>query len=105
MILLFLACATEAPASPGGCEASVSWDGFAHGFFLTYCNACHSEANVNSRYGAPRGIDFDSEALVYAQATRVRARVLDEGTMPLGGGVRPDDLVLLDRYLSCSLGR
>ncbi len=105
MIALLLACTTEAPPSPVACEASVTWDGFAHGFFLTYCNACHSQANPDNRYGAPLGIDFDSEALVYAQATRVRARVLDDQTMPLGGGVTPDDLVLLDRYLSCSLGR
>ena len=34
---------------------------------------------------------------------RIRARVIDEATMPLGGGVADGDLLLLDRYL-CRLG-
>ena len=48
-------------------------------------------------------MNFDSEADVLAWGPRVRARVIDAGTMPLGGGVIDEDVALLDRYL-CRIG-
>ena len=85
---------------PVVCEDSegLTWDGFGWGFFLTYCNACHS-ASTSDRYGAPEGVDFDSAEDVARQSGRVRARVIDAGTMPLGGGVPADALAQLDAYL------
>ncbi len=108
MILFLLACAT--PAAEDTSEAwcadkpAVEWDNFGHGFMTTYCTSCHSVNNTESRYGAPEGVDFDSEADVATQADRVRARTLDAGDMPLGGGVYEDDLYFLDIYLTCTLG-
>lgn len=86
-------------------DPGVTWDSFAHGFFLNYCQACHASANTEARFGAPPPDHFDTEAAVRSRADRVRARVLDEQTMPVGGGVNPDDLVLLDTYLRCVHGR
>lgn len=85
----------EAPCPDG---EGLSWDGFGWGFFLTYCNACHS-AGASERYGAPVGVDFDRREDVVRQVGRVRARVLEEGTMPLGGGVPPEALDQLEAYL------
>jgi hypothetical protein len=83
---------------PAAIDASLSWSGWADGFFATYCRSCHS-ASTPDRRGAPEGVDFDHEAEVGAQVARVRARVLEQGDMPAGGGVVQDDLWLLDRYL------
>jgi uncharacterized membrane protein len=82
----------------------VTWDGWTHGFFLTYCTACHSANNTDNRAGAPESVNFDSEADVRDQADRVRARVIEDLDMPVGGGVYDDDLYLLDLYLRCQLG-
>lgn len=87
---------------PLAIDASLTWGGFGASFFRTYCASCHSAETANRR-GAPEGVDFDSEADVIAWGERVRARVVAAETMPLGGGVLDDDMVLLDRYL-CRLG-
>ena len=89
---------------PASCETapSVTWESWGHGFFLTYCNACHSSTAVN-RSGAPEGVDFDSRADTVEWKGRIRARVLEEQTMPLGGGVYEEDLSLLEVMLACDL--
>ena len=101
MFALILACAgpddTADTANDCGND-TVSWQSFGHGFFLTYCNACHSEDSA-TRYGAPPGVDFDTLELVEGQSERVRVRVLEQGDMPLGGGVSEEDLMLLDAWL------
>lgn len=96
---------TDAAAAPAvNCERSpsVAWENWAHGFFLTYCASCHA-AGAPIRYGAPEAVNFDVEADVRAWAERVRFRVIDNASMPIGGGVPPDDLQLLDIYLTCEL--
>lgn len=105
MLLLLLACAgTPADTAPAGCDTGphVTWDSFGEGFFTTYCQACHSET-APDRAGAPVGVDFDTEAEVRARVERVRVRVLEEATMPVGGGVYEDDRALLTQYLACGL--
>lgn len=87
---------------PVAVDATLTWAAFGQGFVRTYCTSCHSASTANRR-GAPGEVNFDGEAELAAWGARVRARVLEEGTMPLGGGVLADDLVLLDRYL-CRLG-
>lgn len=99
MMLFLLACAPgTAPACDTGYE--VTWEGWAEGFFLSYCTSCHSEAAVD-RHGATPGVDFDTEAQARALADRVRETVLVEETMPWGGGMREDDKVLIERWLDC----
>lgn len=80
----------------------VDWYSFGDGFFRTYCRSCHS-AEVPNRYGAPDGVNFDAEADVVTHAVAIRRAVLEDGTMPVGGGVLEDDLLFLDEYLACGL--
>ena len=104
-LLLLLACAgTPADTAPAGCDTGpgVTWESFGEGFFLTYCRSCHSVA-APDRGGAPVALDFDTNLQVAEHADRVRVRVLEEGTMPVGGGVAEDDRALLARYLECGL--
>jgi uncharacterized membrane protein len=108
LALLLLACSQEEPAAvvaepPAACATapSVTWDDWGHGFFLTWCASCHSKAAPDRR-GAPEGMDFDTWPEVQAHADRVRARVLDDGTMPIGGGLYDSDLALLEVLLTCS---
>lgn len=92
------------PADTGLCSGAptLSWDGWGDGFFTTYCRACHS-ATTPDRHGAPEGIDFDTEDQVRTGKELIRASVLTNGTMPVGGGVLPDELTLLEIYLDCWL--
>ena len=103
ILALILACADPDAGDSSACDTAgpgVTWDGYTRGFFLTYCTACHS-ASATERYGAPEGVDFDTPTQVLAQAERVRARVIEAQTMPLGGGVPAEDLALLAEWLDC----
>lgn len=106
VLLLALACAPNADSTatpmPEACETApeVNWENWGHGFFLTYCNACHAQAAPN-RSGAPEDVNFDTPAQVAHWKERIQIRVLDEATMPLGGGVYPEDLDMLEVLLAC----
>jgi uncharacterized membrane protein len=104
ILALVLACGVPAPADTGSSAdtgaCAVTWENWTEDFFTTYCDACHS-ARTPDRHGAPEGVTFDTEAETVAQIARVRARVLDAQTMPLGGGVFDDDLVLLRAWADC----
>lgn len=107
LLALTLACVSDDVESANpDCvgDLDVTWDGFAHGFFTTYCTSCHSVNNTASRYDAPTDVNFDTEADTIRQADRVRTRVLVEATMPIGGGVYDTDLTLLEAYMTCTLG-
>ena len=80
----------------------LTWDNFGQGFMLTYCTSCHSAESPN-RFDAPEGINFDTEEEVEAWRDVLRQVVLEDETMPLGGGVFPDDLYLFEIYLECGL--
>lgn len=83
--------------------ALLTWDNWAHGFFTSYCLPCHS-ANTEQRYGAPDGINFDTEEEVRTLEGLVRSTALsEEPTMPIGGGVPQADLDFLADYLDCGL--
>lgn len=103
ILALLFACAGEAPVDSGPDTAGtcdVTWENWAEDFFTTYCDACHS-ARTPNRHGAPETSTFDTEAEAVAQIARIRARVLEEETMPLGGGVFEEDLILLRRWVDC----
>lgn len=92
--------APAAPLSDWACtpDESVTWAGFTDGFFSAYCRACHS-ATTPDRRGAPLGVDFGDRAEAVAWATRLKARVLDEGTMPRGGGIVEEDRERFEGWL------
>lgn len=108
LLLALLACDTPAPepapaALVGDCERApgVTWDAWGQGFFLTWCTSCHSRA-ATDRHGAPDGVDFDTWEDVQTWRSAIRTRVLDEATMPVGGGLYDEDRALLDVMLTCS---
>lgn len=94
MIWLLLACAQPSTAT----AVAPTWDGWAHGFFVGYCASCHA-ATTPDRHGAPASVTFDTEAEVDGQLDAIRRTVLEDGTMPVAGGVFPDDLDRLRAYL------
>jgi hypothetical protein len=110
LMLFLLGCDSSPPNEDSAaaidplCEEGydLSWSNFGQGFFLTYCNSCHSEASPN-RFGAPEGVDFDTETQALAWRDRLEIVVLEEESMPLGGGVFTDDLYLFEIYLECGL--
>jgi hypothetical protein len=51
------------------------------------------------RKGAPVGIDFDTVEDVDDGLSTIWRTVIENATMPIGGGVYPDDLELLAQYL------
>jgi len=80
---------------------SVTWEGWAQGFFLTHCQGCHAGSTPDRR-GAPVGVVFDDEVATLAQRERVWVRTLDVQDMPPAGGLTADDRALLAAYLSCT---
>ena len=80
----------------------LTWESWGEAYFATYCDACHAADSPN-RFGATESVSFDTRAEAKEWEERIRVRVLEEGTMPLGGGVGEDDLYLLDVYLACGL--
>jgi len=86
------------------CDTSyqVTWEGWGDGFFSTYCRSCHS-STTEERNGAPEGVDFDTLDDVILWLDSIERVVLDEGSMPVGGGVYEDDLLLLEALLKCEL--
>ena len=57
----------------------------------------------SDRLGAPEGIDFDTEEDLITWRDSVERVVLENQTMPVGGGVYEEDLLLLEMLLSCGL--
>ena len=113
VFLLIFACGNNPPAETDSAagtpltdtaeptmDCSLNWDGWADGFFATYCRSCHSASSAN-RHGATSDVDFDTRDDVIQWAERIRVRVLELETMPLGGGVIETDLEPLDRWLQC----
>jgi len=95
-------CVPEtAPSTCTEAEQAVDWESFGAGFVSNYCRTCHSAATADRR-GAPVGMDFDSEAQTLAWSERIRARVIEQQDMPVGGGVLPEDLTGLDVWLRCT---
>ena len=108
MVLVTPGCGSDPDSRDTGstlCDTvtfDTSWLNTGRPFFRTYCTSCHAE-DATERFGAPEGVDFDSEQDVQDYEERIYIRVLDEGTMPLGGGIPEEDLELLEIYLECGL--
>ncbi len=109
MMLLLLACSSspDSALTDSACGAeeeswSLTWSSWGQGFFRTYCDACHA-ADTPQRFGAPEDLTFDTLEQVRQWDSRIRVRTLEQGDMPLGGGVHEDDLLLLEAFLDCAL--
>jgi hypothetical protein len=96
-LLLATGCDSEEPEE--GCL--VTWDNYAHGFFVGYCETCHAEGSP-TRHGAPDAISFATEAEARRWDGALRSAVLDEpARMPPGGGLTPEELALFEAWLDC----
>lgn len=101
MIWLLVACADgggDSAADP--CLAAPTWDGWAHGFFVSYCDACHAPT-APDRHGAPEAVTFEDEAAATALAGSIRTSVLVDATMPPAGGIFEADESRLEAWLDC----
>lgn len=87
---------------PCDLQPEVTWSGWAQGFFRGYCTSCHSRTTPD-RWGAPEGLNFDTEEDVVSRVDQIRSAVLESDRMPVGGGVLASDLELLEVYLDCGL--
>jgi uncharacterized membrane protein len=103
LLASLVACGRPAEDS-GACDTgtAIRWDPWGQTFFADYCRTCHS-AGTAQRYGAPEEINFDSLSDVRAHADEIRRVVLEDRTMPVGGGVAESDLAGLDVFLRCGL--
>jgi uncharacterized membrane protein len=104
LLAILAGCADRGAAdSADPCAgAAVTWDNWGFAFFSSYCRSCHS-ADAPDRYDAPEGIDFDTLAQVRTWSAAIRSTTIDEGTMPVGGGVPDLELLRLDELLRCGL--
>jgi hypothetical protein len=80
----------------------VTWASWGESFFETWCQSCHS-VETPQRSGAPEAINFDLPQEVTDQSAAIRRSVLDNETMPKGGGLGETERVLLDVLLQCGM--
>jgi uncharacterized membrane protein len=106
-LMLIISCAGTATSDSGtdthvadADPCDVHWDGWANGFFSTYCRSCHSSTS-EQRHGAPIDVDFDTQTDIETWLDRIDIRVLDEQTMPLGGGIPAADLERFGTWMTC----
>ena len=104
LLLALLACgqlqeippSPAAPAAPGG----LTYANAGQPFLLTYCTGCHAQTlSGDRRRGAPVGLDLDSVAGLRSNLGRVRARTVDAGDMPPGGGPTDAELARFAAWL------
>jgi hypothetical protein len=92
---------------PLECNDVVTWDSWAHGFFLSNCTSCHSTAlrTEDERQKAPLDINFDTYAGVTAD--RVPEAIVLYATGP--DAIMPpnvdlgDDRETLRLWIECGL--
>ncbi|HCH62581.1 MAG: hypothetical protein CL927_18585 [Deltaproteobacteria bacterium] len=88
----------------------LDWDNFGKGHMDKHCNGCHSVLIPEyQRQGAPAGVDFNTYGDVLAWRERIVARgtraVLDEPTMPPGGGPSDEELSNVLEWLDCEVAK
>jgi hypothetical protein len=89
---------------------ALTWDNFGKGHMDKHCNGCHSVLIPEAqRQGAPAGVDFNTYADVIEWHDRIIARgtrkVLEEPTMPPGGGPSTLELEMSLEWLECEVAK
>lgn len=100
-LALALACAGEPVEADTCAQAGLDYATAGGPFLTTYCRSCHS-VDSPERRGAPAGVDFDTEAQALRYADAIARTVLEDGSMPVGGGVPERDLERLRGWLACT---
>ena len=107
LLVLLLAC-TDSPTAPSAADANetcgnTDWWGAGQPLMLDFCAGCHSSRlSGDQRYGAPEGIDLETLEGAQQHLDRIRARVLEDGDMPPGGGLSTEQLERLSEWLDCA---
>lgn len=91
------------PKRPCPENNTLTYENFGKGFFLTWCNGCHSSTlKASERAGAPVGIDFDSLEGIRKHTLRIFARSGDaNATMPPVSVPDEKTRKLLGDWLTC----
>ncbi len=111
LALCFLvACADSSSGASCPTTDAPTYASFGRAFFAAYCTGCHSAA-ARDRHGAPRGIDFDSEAQVryFAHAIDAEAAAgpdavnsdMPDMTGPVHAPPSLDERRTLGEFLAC----
>jgi uncharacterized membrane protein len=86
---ILAACTASNSSTGASCPTAnpPTYATFGQRFFANYCTGCHS-AVARDRYGAPPGLDFDSEAEIRAHAAAIDAT---SATGPRGDNIDMPD--------------
>ena len=106
--LLFLfACSSYNKDTATFCDHDppLTYANFGKGYIDKHCVGCHSSLiPVDTRVGAPIGVDLNTYQDVLMWAERIGARSTgDYPTMPPGGGPSADEIALLEEWLECDI--
>ena len=89
------------------CNDAVTWDSWAHGFFLSWCTSCHSSTlPEEERQKAPPSMNFDTYAGVAENAVAIEYRAVTaepKYLMPPNGGPDMKERELLGLWIDCGL--
>ncbi len=96
------AAPTAAPSSALAQGPAPSWPA-VQAVVLARCVACHSSAPRVAAFGAaPGGVNFETPGVLHRYAERIRVRVVETRTMPLGNmtAMTEDERALLARWIA-----
>lgn len=99
MIWLLYGCAGGSAETDTACEVR-GWADFGDTFLRDWCRSCHSADSPN-RYGAPEGMDFDTLEDVHTWEGPIRSSVIEDESMPLGGGISDAERAEFGAWLDC----
>ena len=100
MIFVLLSACSHDMNSEIICTEAPTYDDWTQGFMSSNCQSCHATTALN-RYNAPVSIYFDTYDDVVRQRDIIYSSVIEQGSMPPGGGVQEEDIILLQRWLAC----
>jgi len=83
------------------CEPEDSYELFGAGFLTENCTACHSSTTLD-RWGAPESFNFDGEEDIERHRDAILRTVVDQESMPPGGGVDPEVRARVAAWLDCT---
>ena len=89
---------------------ALNWDNFGKPHMDKHCNGCHSVLiPLEQRQNAPIGVDFNTYGDVLEWYDRIIARstkkVLDEPSMPPGGGLSDGELAMVLEWFECEVAK
>jgi hypothetical protein len=113
---LLLSCGSDKEDSAGEAgpdcarRPALTWDNFGKPHMDKHCNGCHSVLiPLAQRQNAPVGVDFNTYSDVLEWYARIIARsttkVLDQPSMPPGGGPSEQELAMVLEWLECEVAR